>query len=150
MSAWKPGRGRLGPMTPLLGAWTSEPAGEGPASAAPCRRVYTPHGKDWIRLEAEWGGPMSGYREIALFGAPDGVLSFWSFVTDGKRSEGVVADGSDVHPLAVAFIAQMPAGKARMIHWPDETGEGWYFAVESQTKAGWNRFFRHRYRPEAP
>ncbi|HEX4695321.1 hypothetical protein [Sphingomonas sp.] len=59
-----------------------------------------------------------------------------------------MADGSDVHPQAVAFEAQMPAGLARMIYWPTEDGApGFHFAVESKVKVGWNRFLRHTYRP---
>jgi hypothetical protein len=45
----------------------------------------------------------------------------------------------------VAFEAQMPTGLARMVYWPAEE-EGFYFAVESHTRAGWNRFMRHHYR----
>ena len=93
-------------------------------------------------LDDEWR-----YREVALFGKDEGGgLAFWSFTNDGKRSRGKLSDGSDVYPDAVAFEAQMPQGLARMIYWPAEDGEGFYFAVESRTKKGWNRFMRHRYR----
>jgi hypothetical protein len=114
-----------------------------------CERTFEAFGKDYIRLEAAWNmGPMGTYREAAFYSkGEDGVLGFWSFTNDGKRSQGRLADGGDVHPEAVAFEAQMPAGLARMIYWPAEDGEGFYFAVESRTKKGWNRFMRHRYRP---
>jgi hypothetical protein len=39
----------------------------------------------------------------------------------------------------------MPAGRARQLYWPDAE-EGFYWAVESQTKKGWNRFTEHHYR----
>ena len=146
--SWKAGRGALGPLKPLLGAWTSEPADPGPASATRCtRRFETALGGAYVRLDAHWDlGPGKSYEEIALFGKDaGGGLAFSSFTSDGKQSRGVQADGSDVHPEAIAFEAQMPAGLARMIYWPDESGEGWYFAVENKTKKGWNRFFRHRY-----
>ena len=114
-----------------------------------CVRALRPLGKGWIELDARWEMASRGeYREIALLGAlPDGTLGFYSFTSDGKRSEGRVADGSDVHPQAIAFEAQMPAGLARMIYWPLNGDVGFNFAVESRTKAGWNRFLRQEYRP---
>jgi hypothetical protein len=116
----------------------------------PCLRTFSPFGASWVRLEAVWGGDdPRQYREIAIYGKGGAALEFWSFTSDGKRSQGVLCDGTDVHPQAVAFQAEMPAGIARMIYWPAEEGEGFYFAVESRTKKGWNRFLRHRYRPAA-
>lgn len=147
--SWKKGRGLLGPMKPMLGAWAAEAGMDGRAYL--CTRTFEPHGKGWIRLEAVWSMPQGEYRELALFGpADDGGLGFFSFTSDGKRSVGRLADGADVHPEAVAFEAQMPAGLARMIYWPPEDGgEGFNFAVESRTKKGWNRFLLHRNRPAA-
>jgi hypothetical protein len=78
---------------------------------------------------------------------PGGRLGFFSFTNDGKRSQGLMADGSDVDPAAIAFEAEMPAGLARMIYWPIEDGTGFNFAVESRAAKGWNRFLRHEYRP---
>ena len=148
MADWKKGRGALGPLQPLIGHWVSEAAGPGPASGMRCWRSFEPFGKDYVRLEASWGPAQgAGYREIALFGKGETGLAFWSFTSDGKRSQGALSDSSDVHPQAVAFEAQMPAGLARMVYWPAEEGEGFYFAVESRTKTGWSRFLRHRYRP---
>ncbi len=66
------------------------------------------------------------------------------FTSDGKRSEGTLADVTDVHPEAVGFEAQMPAGLARMVYWPDEAG-GFRWAVESKNKRGWKRFTEHHY-----
>ena len=147
-SAWSKGRGLLGPLKPLLGRW--ETAGSPDAVGAAqmrCTRDFTAFGKDWVKLEAAWEmGPDKTYREVALFGrGEDGALACFSFTNDGKRSRGRLADGSDVHPQAVAFEAQMPAGLARMIYWPADGG--FSFAVESRTQKGWNRFLEQRFRP---
>ena len=106
-------------------------------------------GGAWVRLDARWDlGGGKTYEEIALFGkGEDGALAFTSFTSDGKQARGTQADGSDVHPQAVAFEAQMPAGLARFVYWPADEGDGYYFAVESRTKKGWNRFLRHHYLP---
>ncbi len=147
---WKSGRGLLGPLKPLLGRWEAEAAGPGGASLMRCTRSFKPVlGGAWIRLDARWEmGPGKAYQEIALFGrGADGALSFSSFTSDGKSSRGRLADGGDVHPQAIAFEAQMPAGLARMLYWPADEEEGFYFAVESRTRTGWNRFMRHHYRP---
>lgn len=162
--AWKKGRGKLGPLAPILGKWTA--ATDSPMGPLTCLRTYTPFGDQYVRLEAEWifGAPKAGaklseaqkaamkayagkgYREVAFFGPNSkGDLAYWSFTSDGKKSEGVLADGSDVHPNAVCFEAQMPAGLARQVFWPNENGMCW--AVESKTKKGWNRFSLHHYRP---
>lgn len=146
---WKPGRGLLGPLKPLLGDWRA--AADLHGQTMVCTRSFQPFGKGWIRLEAVWQmGARGDYREIALFGAgDDGALGVFSFTNDGKRSVGRLADGSDVHPLAIAFEAQMPAGLARMLYWPAEDGDGFRFAVESRNRTGWSRFMLHTYRPRA-
>jgi hypothetical protein len=129
-----------------------------------CTRVFEPVlGGAYVRLEARWHfgaaaaesleqcpdpAPKSvrGYEEIALFGAGEGgSVAFWSFTSDGKRSQGTAADATDLHPEAVGFVAQMPAGLARMAYWPDDDG-GCFFAVESKTKKGWRRFMLHHYK----
>jgi hypothetical protein len=148
-TSWKSGRGLLGPLKPLLGSWRSEAAGHGPASTMLCTRRFEPVlGAKRVLLTARWQtSPGSAYEEMALFGADgEGRLGFASFTSDGKRSDGWLSDGSDVHPQAIAFEADMPAGRARFAYWPAEE-EGFYFAVESRTRAGWNRFMRHHYRP---
>jgi hypothetical protein len=147
---WTFGRGALGPLKPLLGQWRAEATAASGAGAMRCTRSFAPAlGGAYVRLDARWEiGPGRAYEEVALFGKnEDGRLAFWSFTSDGKRSQGAVADGSDVHPQAVAFEAAMPAGLARMIYWPDEDGPGFRFAVESRTKKGWNRFLTHLYGP---
>ncbi len=148
---WKKGRGLLGPLQPLLGEWrTLESAGDTAASNMVCTRTFSPLGKGWIALDARWQtGPGKEYREQALFGpGEDGMLACFSFTSDGKRSVGRLSDGADVHPAAIAFEAQMPAGLARMIYWPPpDGGPGFLFAVESKTKKGWNRFLLQRFGP---
>jgi hypothetical protein len=161
--AWKKGRGKLGVLTPLLGRWSA--TAESPMGPLCCTRVFeSVLGGSYVRLEARWqfgGGAADGagewpdvqakagrgYEEIALFGAAeDGQLAFWSFTSDGKRSQGTLADVTDLHAEAVGFEAQMPAGLARMAYWPDSDG-GCFFVVESKNKKGWKRFLEHHYRP---
>jgi hypothetical protein len=149
VAGWQKGRGALGPLKPLLGTWTSEPAGPGEASATRCKRRFeTALRGAYVRLDAHWQlGPGRAYEEIALFGKGEGArLEFRSFTSDGKQSHGIQSDGGDVHPQAIAFEARMPAGLARMIYWPGDEPDSFYFAVENRTKKGWNRFFRHLYR----
>ena len=89
----------------------------------------------------------NGYQEIALIGAGDeGKVMFWSFTSDGKHSQGTVADVTDIHEEAIGFEAHMTAGLARMVYWPDDEG-GFFWVVESKTARGWRRFVEHRYRP---
>lgn len=83
-------------------------------------------------------------EEDSARGHPRG---FWSFTSDGKRSQGTLADVTDLHEEAVGFEAQLPTGTARMACWPDDEGMGFHWVVESKTKKGWNRFVEHHYRP---
>ncbi len=146
-SIWKKGRGKLGLLAPLMGSWNAET--ESPMGRLACTRIFEPVlGGSYIQLTAKWKFTNSIYEEKALFGLKDGTVSFWSFTSDGKNSCGVLADGTDVHPEAICFEAQMPAGIARMIYWPNEEG-GCNWAVESKTKKGWNRFTIHHYKPVA-
>jgi hypothetical protein len=156
---WKKGRGKLGPFQPLLGRWVAE--AESPMGPVRCTRVFeTVLGGNYVRLTALWqfgeaakAPPVDcadiprtgGYQELAIIGVgAEGKVSFWSFTSDGKRSEGVVTDVTDLHPEAIGFEAHMPAGIARMAYWPEEGGCRW--AVESKTAKGWKRFTEHRYR----
>ncbi len=141
---WKKGRGKLGIFDPLLGTWTAK--AETPMGPVSCTRslAKTLNGS-YLELRAEWKFPQGSYLETALIGVrADGKVAFWSFTSDGKHSEGELTDASDVHPEALAFVAQMPAGTARMVYWPDESG-GFRWAVESQNKKGWKRFTEHHY-----
>jgi hypothetical protein len=142
---WKKGRGKLGIFDPLLGEWHAE--ADTPMGRVKCTRTFSKfHGDKWIMLEADWDFGGKHYREHAVYGVDEsGRVSFWSFTSDGKYSQGCLVEATDIHPEAIAFEAQMPAGLARMIYWPNEDGSvNW--AVESKTKKGWNRFAHHIYR----
>jgi hypothetical protein len=144
--AWKKGRGKLGFLEPLLGEWTAEATT--PMGPVRCLRTFTNVlGGTRIRLDARWEvGPGRAYEELALIGTgDDGTVCFWSFTSDGKRSQGVTTDVTDVHLEAIGFEAKMPAGIARMIYWPADDG-GFHWAVESMNKKGWHRFTEHHYR----
>lgn len=147
--SWKKGRGKLGVFDPLIGAWQAEASSEmGPVK---CKREFKRvlSGK-YVQLSANWEMAGGTYDELAMIGVnQEKETSFWSFTSDGKQSQGKLADVSDVHPQAVGFEALMPAGLARTVYWPDE-GEGFYWAVESKTKSGWNRFVEHHYLPVKP
>jgi hypothetical protein len=144
---WKKGRGKLGFLEPLIGKWIAE--SDTPMGRAKCTRSFAKiYGEKWITLDADWDFGGKHYIEHAVIGIGGGGKPvFWSFTSDGKRSEGVLSDGTDIHPEAIAFEAEMPAGTARMIYWPGEEGEV-HWAVESKTKKGWNRFTKHTYHRE--
>lgn len=142
---WKKARGKLGFLDPLIGTWIAE--SDSPMGRVKCTRTFTRmHGDKWITLDADWDFGGKHYIEHAVYGVgDDGNPAFWSFTSDGKRSQGTLSDGKDVHPEAIAFEAEMAAGTARMIYWPGEDGTiNW--AVESKTKKGWNRFTNHVYK----
>ena len=140
---WKKGPGKLGVLQPLLGSW--EAKADSLMGKLRCTRHFKPIlGGKYIELNAKWEFGKGAYEETAIYGVLDGIVSFWSFTSDGKRSEGQIADGTDVHPEAICFQAEMPAGLARMIYWPDPSG-GFFWAVESKVKKGWNRFTEHHY-----
>jgi hypothetical protein len=153
MAGWKVGRGAIGPLLPLVGTWVAaSPSSAGDGVQGTCHRTFTRLGTTSLVLEAIWAlGGGRTYREIAVYGIDDdGHLAAWSFTSDGKRSVARRVDGTDVHPQAVAFVADMPAGRARMVYWPpDDDDGGFRFAVESGTQKGWRRFLDHRYRPVA-
>ena len=149
---WSKGRGKLGFMESLLGQWEARADSEmGPIR---CRRTFEwVLGGSFIQLTARWeygGGtspsPRNPYEETALIGTgDDGVVTFWSFTSDGNRSVGRLADVSDAHPEAIGFEAQMPAGLARMAYWPADD-EGFIWVVEARNGQGWTRFLEHHYR----
>lgn len=140
---WRKGRGRLGVLNPLLGKWIAQ--GDSQRGSFTCVRSFAlALENSCVILDAHWTLPDSAYQEHAIIRPnDDGVLGVWSFTSDGKKSEGVLTDGSDVDPSAIAFESQMPAGLARMIYWPAPNGFNW--AVESKAKRGWNRFTEHHY-----
>lgn len=100
----------------------------------------------YVRLDAHWLlADGKSYDEICLFNAlPDGGLGFWSFTSDGKRSEGWRSGAPDVHAEALCFEADMDAGRARQVYWPGEDGT-MHWAVESATRKGRRRFTDHVY-----
>lgn len=155
MRAWKAGRGKLGAFAPLIGTWRAQADSQmGPVT---CTRSFAPIlGGKFIQLDAAWtftggkAGALRSYDEHCIFGPDkDSVAAYWSFTSDGKRSQGRLADGSDVHPRALCFEAQMEAGLARQIFWPDGTS-GVRWAVEARIKTGWRRFTEHHYFPDTP
>jgi hypothetical protein len=142
-SKWKKGPGKLGVLTPIMGSWQA--TAKSPMGQVRCTRTFTRIlGGKYVQLHARWEFGTKVYEEIALFGTKNGKVCFWSFTSDGKQSEGVIADGRDVDSQAIAFEANMPAGLARMIYWPNEEG-GFNWAVEAKTKDGWRRFTQHKY-----
>lgn len=154
-TTWKKGRGKLGFLRPLLGTWTAQ--ADSPMGPLYCHRTFAEIlGGTVIRLEARWefgashppstGHPRSAYEELALISAgEDKAVHFWSFTSDGKRSTGTVSDVSALHPEAIGFEAQMPAGVARMVYWP-EGADGFVWVVEARHAKGWRRFTEHHYR----
>jgi len=143
-NCWKKGRGKLGIFDPVIGSWIAE--ANTPMGKLTCTRIFEPVlGGKFIQLTAKWHSSKFSYHEQAIYGIKDGIVMFWSFTSDGKNSQGQIADGTDVHPEAICFEAQMPAGIARMIYWPNLDGS-FNWAVESKTKKGWNRFTIHQYK----
>ena len=141
---WKKGRGKLGIFEPLLGQWRAEVESKmGPVICT--RKFARVLDGAYIQLTAEWEYSNGSFKEISLIGVrPDRKLGFWSFTSDKKQSNGVLADVTDIHPQAIGFEAEMPAGLARMAYWPSDV-EGFHWVVESKTKKGWNRFTEHHY-----
>ena len=142
---WKRGRGKLGLLTPLIGNWTTNAST--PMGSVTCTRNFESILRgNYVRLLVRWEFEKGAYEEIAMFGVnPDGKVGFWSFTSDGKNSNGTVADVTDIHPEAIGFEAQMPAGLARMAYWPDDS-DGFHWSVEAKNKKGWKRFTEHHYR----
>ncbi len=148
---WKKGRGKLGLFQPLIGRWVAE-ADTPMGNVRVARSLESILGGHYLELKVLWefGSPGSGkgYSEVAVIGVGiDKKVSFWSFTSDGKRSEGTMADVTDLHPEAIGFEAQMPAGLARMAYWPEPDG-GYSWVVESKNAKGWKRFVHHHYRAE--
>jgi hypothetical protein len=132
-------------MDPLLGSWAA--VADSPQGRVRCKRTFTRIlGGSRLQLLAQWKFGETTYEELAVYGpGMDGVLAFWSFTTDGKQSQGTLADVRDLHPEAVGFHARMPVGLARMAYWP-EAGGGFVWVVEAKTKKGWKRFTERHYK----
>jgi hypothetical protein len=138
---------KLEAFAPFIGDWVAESNNRmGPAT---CYRSLKPIlGDNDIQLTARWHlgskGAAQPYEEHCLIGVDKDQDRFWSFTSDGQRSEGVLADATDLNPEAVGFEADMPAGRARTAYWPEEGG--FHFVVEAKTEPGWSRFVDHSYR----
>lgn len=142
---WKKGRGKLGLFAPLLGEWiTNKDSGE--SKQPECHRTFKQTlDNKYIQLDVEWMLENKVYQDLTMIGLNAGKeICFWSFTSDGKNSFGQLADVSDIHPEAIGFEAEMPAGLARQAYWPAEE-EGFYWVVESKTKKGWNRFIKQHF-----
>lgn len=142
---WKKGRGKLGILSPLLGEWITN-EGSTDTNKPECHRAFRKVlDNKYIQLEARWLLGNKTYEDKTLFGLnASKEICFWSFTSDGKNSMGKLADVSDIHPEAIGFEAEMPAGLARQAYWPAEEG-GFHWVVESKTKKGWNRFLKQHY-----
>ena len=143
---WKKGRGKLGLFTPLLGQWITNEGSEEEENPE-CHRCFEHTlDKKYIKLEVLWKLKSKEYFDHTLIGLNEKKeICFWSFTSDGKNSQGVLTDVSDIHPEAIGFVAEMPAGTARQAYWPDEEG-GFFWVVESKTKKGWNRFIKQQFK----
>lgn len=143
---WKKGRGHLGVFEPLLGSWIC--ATDSPRGPVSITRVFTKAlGGKYIQLQTSWRFKGSHYDELALFGVDeDKRLGCWSFTSNGKRSTGQIVEAIDIHPAALAFQSDMPAGVARQAYWPDAQ-DVFHWVVESRSQKGWNRFVEHLYLP---
>lgn len=143
---WKKGRGKLGLFAPLIGHWiTNEDSTD--EQKPECHRSFE-HTLDnkYIKLEVIWKLKNKYYLDYTLIGLNEKKeICFWSFTSDGKNSHGILADVSDIHPEAIGFTAEMPAGIARQAYWPDDAN-GFFWVVESKTKKGWNRFVKQHFK----
>jgi len=143
--SWSKGRGKLGFFKPLIGVWRAETKTDEMGNVICTRTFEKALGGKYVSLTALWVYSGKEYEEWALFGTDkEKRIRFWSFTSDGKQSDGELADCSDIHPEAIGFQAQMDMGLARQVYWPDDS-EGFFWAVESHTKKGWNRFVEHHY-----
>lgn len=144
---WKKGRGKLGLFAPLMGAWVTN-VNSTDRQKPECHRSFEfTLDKKFIQLDVKWLLSNKVYQDHTLIGVNEKKeISFWSFTSDGKHSYGKLADVSDIHPEAIGFEAEMPAGLARQAYWPAEDG-GFFWVVESKNKKGWNRFVQQHFTP---
>lgn len=141
---WNKGRGKLGLLNPILGHWICNKNSQDRTNPQCTRQIEKTLDGKYIQMITTWHLGDKNYIDHTLIGInPEKEICFWSFTSDGKQSHGKLTDVSDVHPEAFGFEAQMPAGIARQIFWPEGNGFNW--AVESKTKKGWNRFVAQSY-----
>ena len=73
---WKKGRGKLGPLQPLLGFWEAET--DSPMGKLKCSRNFkTILADKYIELHATWEFKSGAYEEKAIYGAADKGILFW-------------------------------------------------------------------------
>src|SRR5262245_24206167 len=92
---WKRGRGKLGVLMPLIGEWRAR--AESPMGPLTCtRRLAEILKGSRVQLTAVWEfADGKRYEEVAIIGPnSDGLLAFWSFTSDGKMSQGMLADAT--------------------------------------------------------
>lgn len=142
---WKKGRSKLGIFQPIIGSWITN-AGSNDPTKPPCNRVLKfDLGNKYIIQDVVWHLGDKNYMDHTVIGlSSDKRITCWSFTSDGKNSTGKLADVSDIHPLAIGFESQMPAGLARQAFYPDEK-EGFHWVVEAMNKKGWKRFLEQHY-----
>ena len=146
---WNKGRGKLGRFKPLLGSW--QPRGDSAMGPLTCTRHFELIlNNKWLSLRAVWtydDPKRDPYEEHCLIGAKDKTtLGFYSFISDGSHSEGILTEATDVHPEALCFEAEMPHGRARQIYSAGADG-ALLWQVERRVKAGWSPIVTHTYLP---
>lgn len=140
MTTWKKGRGKLGIFDPLIGNWATNIGSKDRQKPYCTRSFKMALGNNYIIQDVAWFLGDKTYNDHTIIGLNNEKrICFWSFTSDGKNSHGTLADVSDIHPEAIGFEAEMPAGIARQVFWPGENGT-FNWVVESKTKKGWNRF----------
>lgn len=145
MTQWKSGRGKLGLFTPLIGNWICNKGSRDRMRPEVIRQFSFELDNSFIFQNVKWNLGDKVYADHTLIGLnAEKIISFWSFTSDGKNSNGTLTDVTDIHDEAIGFVAQMPGGVARQAFWPDGQN-GFYWAVESKTKKGWNRFVEQHY-----
>jgi hypothetical protein len=145
MANWKKGRGKLGLFDPLIGKWICNKDSKDRMNPECIRTFGYGIGNSYIIEDIVWNLGSKNYEDHTIIGLDDSkLIAFWSFTSDGKNSTGKFADVSDIHQQAIGFEATMPAGIARQAFWPDDD-EGFWWAVESKTKKGWNRFVEQHF-----
>ena len=147
MTKWKKGRGKLGLFQGIIGNWICNEGSKDRLNPQCSRSIQFHLDNKYIIQDIVWFLGDKRYIDHTIIGlSADKRISFWSFTSDGKNSTGVLCDVSDIHPEAVGFEAEMPAGTARQAFWPDDT-TGFHWVVESKSKKGWNRFVHQHYVP---
>jgi hypothetical protein len=128
-------------LQPFLGRWSASAPGY-----TVTRELSSVLGGKYLQLAVHWDLGSRQYEEHAVYGVDlaDKQLKFWSFTSDGKRSEGklVLADAG-----VVTFEAKVGGGLGRMsLH---SRKDGFTFTVDAQPKGAksWKRFLEQHFTP---